>query len=145
MAAGTLASREGVLADLLCVAGQRNARENGSETLIAGKVAEAVGPIRNDPAIDVLFTSIMPPGTCEVGLILAQAQRLRPNVLVFYAILSRSQFSKPYASAQTHRASSGMLNELQEIDSSKPCANSVSGSEQAAPASWLAIRYAAKL
>ncbi len=141
------------MADLLCVAGQRNARENGSETLIAGKVAEAVGPIRNDPAIDVLFTGIMPPGNCEVGLILAQAQRLRPRVLVFYArgtltdILSRRSqfFSKPYASAQAHRASSGMLNELEEIDSSKLCANSVSGSEQAAPDNWLAIRYAARL
>ena len=141
------------MADLLCVAGQRNARENGCETLIAGKVTEAVGPIRNDPAIDVLFTGIRLPGDREGGLILARARRLRPRVLVFYArgtltdILSRRSqfFSKPYASAQAHRASSGMLNELEEIDSSKLCANSVSGSEQAAPDNWLAIRYAARL
>ena len=140
------------MADLLCVARQRNARKNGCETLIAGKVTEAVGPIRNDPAIDVLFTDIRLPGDREGGLILARARRLRPRVLVFYArgtltdILSRSQlFSKPYASAQAYRAPSGMLNELEEIDSSKSCANSESGSEQAAPASWLAIRYAAKL
>jgi len=136
----------------LCVAGQRNARENGCETLIAGKVTEAVGPIRNDPAIDVLFTGIRLPGDREGGLILARARRLRPRVLVFYArgtltdILSRSQFfSKPYASTQVHRASSGMLNELEEIDSCKPCANSESVSEQAAPDNWLAIRYAARL
>jgi hypothetical protein len=140
------------LADLLCVAGQRNARDYGCETLIAGKVAEAVGPIRNDPAIDLLFTGIRLPSDGEGELILARARRLRPRVLVFYArgtltdILSRSEFfSKPYVSIRAHRAPSGMLNELEEIDSCKPCANSESGSEQAAPDNWLATRYAAKL
>lgn len=106
------------MADLLCVAGQRNARENGCETLIAGKVVEAIGPIRNDPAIDGTLTDI----------------------------LSGFQFlPKPYAFARVHRASSDRLNELEEIDSSKPCANSESGSEQAAPDNWPAIRDSAKL
>jgi hypothetical protein len=61
----------------LCVARQRNARENGCETLIAGKVAEAVGPIRIDPAINILFTGIGPPDNWEVGLILVQPDNWR--------------------------------------------------------------------
>ncbi len=77
--------RRGPVADILrtarllltAVAGQRNARENGCETLIVGNVAEAVGLIRIDPAINVLFTGIGPPGNWEIGLILVQPDNWR--------------------------------------------------------------------
>lgn len=70
--------------------------ESGYRVLVAGDADEAIGILRNDPSVHLLFTDIVMPGALD-GFGLAEwAKSVRPDLKILYA----SGYS--WAAAQAH-------------------------------------------